>query len=95
MELRSPDPACNPYLAVGLILAAGLDGLEHRMELCAPVNRNLFELQPGEAAALGLEALPATLEEAVAAAQASPFPPTPPSLSGRSTSAPSDRPCVV
>ena len=43
------------------------------MELCAPVNRNLFELQPGEAAGLGLETLPATLEEAVAAAQASPF----------------------
>ena len=64
MELRSPDPACNPYLAIGLILAAGLDGLEQRMELCAPVNRHLFELGPEE---------PATLEEAVEAAQNSPF----------------------
>ncbi len=35
MELRSPDPACNPYLAIGLVLAAGLDGIEHRMELSA------------------------------------------------------------
>ena len=61
MELRSPDPACNPYLAIGLVLAAGLDGIEHRMELSAPVNRNLFI--PGEAAGLGLETLPASLEE--------------------------------
>ena len=36
MELRSPDPACNPYLAVGLVLAAGLDGIEHRMVLQPP-----------------------------------------------------------
>ncbi len=42
MELRSPDPACNPYLAVGLVLAAGLDGIENRMELRPPVNKNLF-----------------------------------------------------
>ena len=32
-ELRSPDPTCNPYLAIGLVLAAGLDGIENRMEL--------------------------------------------------------------
>ena len=71
MELRSPDPACNPYLAIGLVLAAGLDGIEHRMELSAPVNRNLFI--PGEAAGLGLETLPASLEEAVEVAQNSAF----------------------
>ena len=73
MELRSPDPACNPYLAFGLVLAAGLDGIENRMQLCGPVNRNLFELEPPEAAGLGLEVLPATLEEAVDAARQSPF----------------------
>ena len=67
MELRSPDPACNPYLAIGLVLAAGLDGIENRMELSAPVNRNLFI--PGEAAGLGLETLPASLEEAVEVAK--------------------------
>ena len=71
MELRSPDPACNPYLAIGLVLAAGLDGIENRMELSAPVNRNLFI--PGEAAGLGLETLPASLEEAVEVAQNSEF----------------------
>ena len=71
MELRSPDPACNPYLAIGLVLAAGLDGIENRMVLPAPVNRNLF--QPGEAEGLGLEVLPSTLEEAVAVAEESEF----------------------
>ena len=71
VELRSPDPACNPYLAIGLVLAAGLDGIENRMELSAPVNRNLFI--PGEAAGLGLETLPASLEEAVEVAQNSEF----------------------
>ena len=71
MELRSPDPACNPYLAIGLVLAAGLDGIENRMELSAPVNRNLFI--PGEATGLGLETLPASLEEAVEAAKNSEF----------------------
>ena len=71
MELRSPDPACNPYLAIGLVLAAGLDGIENRMVLQAPVNRNLFH--PAEAEGLGLETLPASLEEAVQAAQESEF----------------------
>ena len=50
------------------MLAAGLDGIEHRMELSAPVNRNLFI--PDEAAGLGLETLPASLEEAVEARSA-------------------------
>ena len=71
MELRSPDPACNPYLAIGLVLAAGLDGIERRMVLQPPVNKNLF--RPGEAEGLGLEMLPATLEEAVAIAEESDF----------------------
>ena len=71
MELRSPDPACNPYLAIGLILAAGLDGIEKRMVLQPPVNRNLFDA--AEAEGLGLETLPATLEEAVQVAEESEF----------------------
>ena len=71
LELRSPDPACNPYLAIGLVLAAGLDGIENRMELSAPVNRNLFI--PDEAAGLSLETLPASLEEAVEVARNSEF----------------------
>ena len=69
MELRSPDPACNPYLAIGLVLAAGLDGIENRMVLSAPVNKNLFD--PSMAEGLSLETLPASLEEAVQAAEES------------------------
>ena len=71
VELRSPDPSCNPYLALAVCLAAGLDGIEHRMVLQAPINKNLFD--PAEAAGLGLERLPSTLEEAVQAAQESEF----------------------
>ena len=71
MELRSPDPACNPYLAIGLVLSAGLDGIENRMVLSAPVNKNLFD--PSMAEGLGLETLPASLEEAVQAAEESEF----------------------
>ena len=71
MELRSPDPACNPYLAIGLILAAGLDGIENRIQLSAPVNKNLFI--PSEAVGLPLETLPASLEEAVEVSQNSEF----------------------
>lgn len=71
MELRSPDPACNPYLAFGLILAAGLDGIEKRMSLPEPVNKNLFD--PAAAEGLSLETLPETLEEAVQIAQDSDF----------------------
>ena len=59
------------FLAIGLVLAAGLDGIEHRMVLQPPVNKNLF--RPGEAEGLGLEMLPATLEEAVAIAEESDF----------------------
>ena len=71
MELRSPDPACNPYLAIGLILAAGLDGIENRIQLSAPVNKTLFI--PSEAVGLPLETLPASLEEAVEVSQNSEF----------------------
>ena len=71
IELRSPDPCCNPYLALAVCLAAGLDGIEQRMVLQPPVNRNLFD--SAEAKGLGLETLPATLEEAVQVAEESEF----------------------
>lgn len=69
MELRSPDPSCNPYLAFGLILAAGLDGIEQELPLQAPVNKNLFEPAHAE----GLPLLPLSLEDAVACTLASEF----------------------
>ena len=42
VELRGPDPAGNPYLVIGLILAAGLDGIQRKLPLPEAVNRNLF-----------------------------------------------------
>ena len=54
-----------------LVLAAGLDGIENRMVLSAPVNKNLFD--PSMAEGLGLETLPTSLEEAVQAAEESEF----------------------
>ena len=67
--MRSPDPAANPYLAIGLILAAGLDGIQKKMTLPAPVNRNLFH----KSAAEGLESLPESLREAITVAAQSDF----------------------
>ena len=69
MEMRSPDPACNPHLAIGLILAAGLDGIQRKLPLLPPVNRNLFLRSGSE----GLESLPATLREAITVAASSDF----------------------
>lgn len=69
LELRSPDPAGNPYLVIGLILAAGLDGMEKKLPLPQPVNRNLFR----RSAAEGLENLPRTLREAITVAASGEF----------------------
>ena len=46
IELRSPDPACNPYLTFGVILAAGLEGIERGYELPEPTEENAFEMSP-------------------------------------------------
>ena len=62
-------PPANPYLAIGLILAAGLDGIRRRLPLPEPVNRNLFL----HSAAEGLESLPTTLREAITVAASSDF----------------------
>ena len=69
LELRSPDPACNPYLVIGLILAAGLDGIRRELPLPEPVDRNLFHPD----AAAGLESLPRSLREAITVAAQSEF----------------------
>ena len=69
VELRGPDPAGNPYLVIGLILAAGLDGIQRKLPLPEAVNRNLFH----PSAAAGLESLPHTLREAITVAGQSEF----------------------
>jgi glutamine synthetase len=65
MELRCPDPACNPYLTFAVLLQAGLEGVEHGYELPEPMEKNLYHLAPDERRRLGIEQLPATLGEAV------------------------------
>jgi glutamine synthetase len=65
IEYRSPDPACNPYLAFSVILAAGMKGVEDGYDLPDPQQGNIFELTPEERAAEGLHPLPQSLSDAL------------------------------
>ncbi len=65
-ELRSPDASANPYLALAVMLAAGLDGIAARLEPDAPAEEDLFRI---DSARLGLERLPTSLGDALAALQ--------------------------
>lgn len=65
IELRSPDPSCNPYLAFAVILAAGLDGIRKGLTPPAPVDRNIYMLTREERANLAIEQLPQSLKEAL------------------------------
>ncbi|MCU0491479.1 MAG: glutamine synthetase family protein [Chloroflexaceae bacterium] len=62
VELRCPDPACNPYLAFAVMLAAGLDGIQRQLHLPEAAEEDLFHVDPR---ARGLEALPRSLGEAL------------------------------
>jgi glutamine synthetase len=73
LEYRAPDAACNPYLAFALMLAAGLKGIEGEYPLAPPTEENAFELSDAERAARGIETLPGSLKEAIAAFAASDF----------------------
>jgi glutamine synthetase len=65
VELRCPDPACNPYLAFAVMLASGLDGIENDLPLPEPVEENLYHLTEEDLARRNVGTLPATLGEAV------------------------------
>jgi glutamine synthetase len=65
VELRNPDPSCNPYFALAVVLQAGLEGIEKRIAPPAPVNANIYEMTEEERAANGIESLPINLYEAV------------------------------
>jgi len=71
VELRSPDSACNPYLAFAVILAAGLKGIEEGYELPDGAEDNVWELTDAERRALGIEPLPSSLTDAVRAMEGS------------------------
>lgn len=65
IEVRNPDPACNPYLAFSVMLAAGMAGVEGDYELPEPVERDVYHMTPEERKALGIESLPGNLKEAI------------------------------
>jgi glutamine synthetase len=65
IEFRSPDPACNPYLAFSVMLAAGLEGIENNYEPPAPVEENVYEMSEEEREKRGIGVLPASLLEAI------------------------------
>jgi glutamine synthetase len=71
IEFRSPDPACNPYLAFSVMLAAGLKGVEEGYELPPEATNNIYEMTPEERAAEGIGSLPQSLAEAVSAMEES------------------------
>ncbi len=71
IEYRSIDPACNPYLAFAVILAAGLRGIEQAYELPNEADANLYTMSPRELAAAGIRPLPRTLDEALQAMESS------------------------
>jgi glutamine synthetase len=65
IELRMPDPSCNPYLALAVMLRAGLDGIERKLDPGPPVNKNIFEMSHRERRHLRIDELPTNLSEAL------------------------------
>jgi glutamine synthetase len=71
IEFRSPDPACNPYLAFSVMLAAGLEGIEKGLEPPKPVEENVYEMTEAQRQKRGIGTLPASLLEATLLAEKS------------------------
>jgi glutamine synthetase len=71
IEYRSPDAACNPYLAFACMLAAGLEGVEKGLTVPEPLEDNVYDLSEAERKARGINNLPGSLAEAIDAAEGS------------------------
>ena len=71
IEYRAPDPACNPYLAFSVMLAAGLEGIEKGYTAPDPVEQNVVRMSDQERAKRGIGTLPGNLSEAIALAEKS------------------------
>jgi glutamine synthetase len=65
IEYRVPDPACNPYLAFSVMLAAGFEGIEKNYTLCGPANDNIYHMAEGERERAKIKSLPEDLLEAI------------------------------
>lgn len=70
IELRSPDSACNPYLALAVCLAAGLDGIEKELKPKQEITKDIFAMSTEERMACGIKELPSSLSEALSALEA-------------------------
>lgn len=66
VEFRSPDPACNPYLAFSLMLSAGLEGIEEGYSLPDPVEEDIYHMSTEQRKKLNIDSLPGSLIEAIA-----------------------------
>ena len=71
IEFRVPDPACNPYLAFSVMLAAGLEGIEKGYELAGPIEENVYEMSNEEKEKRGIDSLPMNLSDAINLAEKS------------------------
>lgn len=67
IEVRHPDPSCNPYLALAVLLKAGLDGIKKGLTPPPPTDKNIFAMTPAELETEGIGVLPGSLEEAIRA----------------------------
>jgi glutamine synthetase len=65
VEVRCPDPTCNPYLAFAMMLNSGLDGVANKMTPPSSVDINIFAMTPAEKDAAGIASMPASLQEAM------------------------------
>jgi glutamine synthetase len=65
VELRMPDPSCNPYLALAAMLRAGLDGVERELDPGPPVNKNIYKMSHRERRHLRIDELPGNLSDAI------------------------------
>ena len=73
IEYRAPDPACNPYLAFSVMLAAGLEGIKNKMEPPEPMTQNVMNMSDDEKAKAGIMVLPGSLHEALKLTEGSTF----------------------
>lgn len=71
IEYRAPDPSCNPYLALAVMFAAGLSGIENKIEPPPPVEENIYKMTDSEKHMRGISKLPGNLKEALVEAERS------------------------
>lgn len=72
-EIRCPDPTCNPYLAMAMMLNSGLDGVKNKMTPPASVDKDIFKMSPAEMDEAGIHVMPGSLKEAIEELKANPI----------------------